>query len=109
MPSNDPQRVVGEYFRRMAAGESIADMWTEGVVVRGLGMRLDGRQAVNQFYADASASRPRPTVLAMAAHGPTVFAEISIELVGGSTLHVVDRFVVEGDRISELTYFVADD
>ncbi len=45
----------------------------------------------------------------MAAHGPTVFAEISIELVGGSTLHVVDRFVVEGDRISELTYFVADD
>jgi hypothetical protein len=35
-------------------------------------------------------------------------AEIEISLATGEVLHVVDLFVVEGDRIRSLTYFVAD-
>ena len=39
--------------------------------------------------------------------GSRVAAEIYIDLPNGSTIHAVDLFRIEGDRIRSLTYFLA--
>jgi hypothetical protein len=104
-----PIAVALEYFQRMQAGKPVADLFTENGELRGLGARVIGRAAIDEFYSrsqrDAS---PRPEVLTIVADGTRVLAEVHIHLASGERMHVVDGFEVDDDHISSLTYFIAD-
>ena len=107
----DPSDVVREYFGRVEAGrEDVADLFTEDAQLVGLGMIVNGRPAVGDFYADIIASAgPSPEVVEpLLAEGNRVAAEIIVSVEGVPVSHVIDLFEFEGDRIRRLTYFVAD-
>ena len=104
-----PMTVALEYFRRLQAGEPVADLFTDDGELIGLGARVSGRDAINEFYSrsqrDAS---PRPEILTIVADGNRVLAEAHIHLASGARMHVVDGFEIKGERIRSLTYFIAD-
>ncbi len=106
-----PAGVVERYFECMRNGDlAVVDVFTEDARLIGLGTVVEGREAIREFYAasiDAARPSPRP-VGPLLVEGGRVAAEIEISLATGEVLHVVDLFVVEGDRIRSLTYFVAD-
>lgn len=93
----------------MQAGEPVADLFTDNGELIGLGARVRGRDAINEFYTrsqrDAS---PRPEVLAIVADGTRVLAEAHIHLASGARMHVVDGFEIDGEHIRSLTYFIAE-
>lgn len=106
-----PAAVVGEYFARMqAGGAGVADLFHADARLVGLGTVVEGRPAIDEFYARAVAEgRPAPRLLApLLAGDGRVAAEIAIGLADGSELHVCDLFEVVAGRIRTLTYFLAD-
>ena len=102
--------VAREYFARMQAGDpSVVELFTEDAELIGLGTRVVGLAAVGEFYEGTMRDAgPVPEVLAFAADGDVVFAEIMIAVAGTEPIHVVDRFEVDAGRIRSLTYFLAD-
>jgi hypothetical protein len=64
-----------------------------------------------QTHTDAiEAGGPQPRLAGpLMSDGRRVAAEIFIDLSDGSTLHVVDMFLVENGRIQVLNYFTADE
>ncbi len=105
----EPKDVASEYFRRMQAGEPVAPLFAEDSELLGLGSRVVGRRAIEDFYARARIDMsPRPEVLTIVADGSRVLAEAYIHLANGERMHVVDGFDVKGDLIRSLTYFTAD-
>ena len=106
-----PAEVVERYFACMrAGGDSVASLFHDDARLVGLGSVVEGRDAIDAFYgASIDASRPQPRLLGpLLVDGSRVAAEIEIALSTGDVLHVVDLFVVDGDRIRSLTYFLAD-
>ncbi|MFM8862233.1 MAG: nuclear transport factor 2 family protein [Acidimicrobiia bacterium] len=106
-----PVEVVERYFECMRNGDlAVVDVFTEDARLVGLGTVVEGREAIRAFYgASIDASRPSPRLVGpLLVEGRRVAAEIEISLASGDVLHVVDLFVVEGDHIRSLTYFVAD-
>ena len=105
----EPRAVALEYFRRMQAGEPVADLFTGDGELIGLGARVVGRDTIGEFYTrsqrDAS---PQPEVLTIVAEGSRVLAEAYIHLASGERMHVVDGFEIDDDHIRSLTYFIAD-
>lgn len=103
--------VVESYFSHMRDGDiAVVDVFHDDARLVGLGTVVEGRDAIREFYASSiDASRPQPRLCGpLLVEGDRVAAEIEIELSTGDVLHVVDLFVVDGDRIRSLTYFVAD-
>jgi uncharacterized protein (TIGR02246 family) len=106
---SDPEAVAREYFRRMQAGEPVAELFAEDGELIGLGTRVVGRDAIRAFYAQArSDAAPRPEPLTVVGHGNRVLAEAYIHLSTGVRMHVVDGFEVRDGLIRSLTYFTAD-
>lgn len=108
---NDPVPVVERYFACMEAGDpAVADVFHDDARLIGLGTVVAGRPAIDEFYAASiTASRPSPRTLGpWLVAGDRVAVELEIGLAGASALHVVDLFVVDGDRIRSLTYFLSD-
>lgn len=103
--------VVERYFACMREGDlGVVDLFHDDARLIGLGAVVSGRDAIREFYgASIDASSPQPRQCGpLLATGDRVAAEIEISLSTGDVLHVVDLFVVDGDRIRSLTYFVAD-
>src|SRR4051812_42386769 len=104
-----PIEVALEYFGRMQAGDPVADLFVDDGELVGLGSRVSGRDAIDEFYTrsrtDAS---PRPEVLTIVADGTRVLAEAYINLASGERMHVVDGFEILGEQIRSITYFIAD-
>lgn len=106
-----PTEVVERYFACMReGGAAVADLFHDDARLVGLGTVVEGRDAIDTFYGESiDASRPQPRLLGpMLVDGRRVAAEIAIDLSSGDTLHVVDLFEVDDDRIRSLTYFLAD-
>ena len=95
----------------MRAGDrGVIDCFHDDARLIGLGMVVEGRDAIAAFYGmsiDASSPSPRQCA-PLLVEGDRVGAEIEITMSNGSVLHVMDLFVVDGDRIRSLTYFLAD-
>ncbi len=109
--ASGPAAVVEAYFACMRAGdEGVADLFHDDARLVGLGTVVAGRDAIRSFYAESiRRAGPAPRLVApFLVEGPRVGAEILIDLNDGSTLHVLDLFVVEDGLIRSLTYFVAD-
>ncbi len=110
--AEDPTSVVSEYFSRMQAHDvRVLELFHDDATLIGLGFRKTGRAEIDEFYTSViSSARPAPRAAGpLLSGGSRVAAEIYIDLTDGSTLHVVDVFVVEEGRIRSLTYFLADD
>jgi hypothetical protein len=103
--------VVEAYFTRMRAGDvRVAELFHDDAQLVGLGTVVSGRAAIATFYEQAirnASPAPRPVGPLLVGDG-RVAAELYIDLADGTTMHVVDVFVVDDDRIRSLTYFVAD-
>lgn len=109
---DDPADVVAEYFERMRHGDAtVADLFTEDAELVGLGAITRGGSKIREFYADSiRRAGPVPELCGpVLVQGERVAAEIRIRLSGGTSIHVMDLFVVEDGRITSLTYFVADE
>jgi hypothetical protein len=89
---------------------AVADLFHDDARLVGLGTVVEGRPAIDEFYdASISAARPQPRVIGeWLVSGSRVAVELEIGLDGAPTIHVMDLFDVDGDRIRSLTYFVAD-
>ncbi len=108
---NDPVQVVQRYFACMEAGDpAVAEIFHDDARLIGLGTVVAGRPAIDEFYAASIASaRPMPRSLGAWLVGDNrVAVELEIALDGAPPLHVVDLFVVDGERIRSLTYFLSD-
>ena len=96
----------------MRAGDTgVADLFREDGFLLGLGMRTQGREAIRAFYTKSIATggpQPRPAG-PLLGDANRVAAEIFIDLADGTTMHVVDLFVVKDGLIQSLNYFVADE
>lgn len=106
-----PTDVVQSYFDRIRGRDpSVADLFHEEATLIGLGGIKQGRETIREFYAGAiENAAPTPALVGdLLASGNRVAAEINIALSTGSTLHVMDLFVVEKGLIRSLSYFVAD-
>ena len=107
-----PSQTVQSYFERIRARDSgVADLFHEDGSLIGLGRLTSGRESIRTVYAESIANAsPTPVLIGdLLSCGNRVAAEIRIALADGSSLHVVDMFVVESGLISSLTYFVADE
>ena len=105
------ESIVRRYFDRIRArSPDVADLFHEDATLVGLGDRKSGRDAIREFYAGVIENAgPTPTIIGeLLVSQDRVAAEIEIALADGSTVHVVDLFVVEDELIRSLTYFVAD-
>lgn len=103
--------VVRSYFDRMRGRDmGVVDLFHEDASLVGLGGVRAGKPAIREFYEGSiQRASPSPTLVGeLLVSGPRVAAEINISLANGSSLHVVDLFVVEDGLIRSLTYFVAD-
>jgi len=110
--SGDPATVVAEYFTRMRRGDaSVADLFSDEAELIGLGRITRGRQDIRAFYADSiGRASPVPELGGpVLVDGNRVAAEIRIGFADGTSLHVMDLFVVDDGLITSLTYFVADE
>ncbi len=105
-----PEDVVRAYFQRMLDRDpSIVELFADDAVLLGLGDRVEGRPAIDEFYAYAQTdAAAKPTVVTLCSVGGRVLAEIDIEVAGGGRVHVVDAFDVEDGKITSVTYFLAD-
>jgi hypothetical protein len=113
MTLNDatPLAIVTRYFAAIHAGdERVAEIFHEDAELVGLGTVVRGRRAIHSFYAASiAAARPSPKLLGPClVAGNRVAAEIEIALVDAPSMHVMDLFEIDGERIRRLTYFVAD-
>lgn len=109
--TRSPDEIVRTYFSRVrAGGEGVADLFAADAELRGLGRRVSGQAAIREFYASAiEGGGPNPgEPVSLVVEGERVFAEIEIRLRDGSTIHAVDLFRIDGDRIQSLTYYLAD-
>jgi hypothetical protein len=100
------------YFERIRARDAgVADLFHESGELIGLGQVTSGRENIRAFYAKSIAqASPTPELIGdLLSSGNRVAAEIRIALADGSSLHVVDLFVVESGLIRSLTYFLADE
>lgn len=99
------------YFEKIRARDpGVADLFHETGELLGLGQVTTGRDAIRDFYEDSIArASPTPELIGdLLAFGSRVAAEIQITLADGTSMHVVDLFIVEDGLIRSLTYFVAD-
>ena len=106
-----PSETVLAYFDRIRSRDpGVADLFHESGELVGLGGVTSGREAIRAFYAESIANAsPTPELVGeLLASGARVAAEIRIALADGTSMHVVDLFVVEEGLIRSLTYFVAD-
>lgn len=107
-----PLEVVERYFGCMQAGDlGVADLFHDDARLFGMGAIVEGRPAIDEFYAASiAASGPQPRLVgAPLVEGDRVAAEIAIDFNNGlAPMHVLDLFVVEQGRIRSLTYFVSD-
>lgn len=109
MPSS--REVVEAYFALVKAGDpAVADIFTDDAQLVGLGTVTRGRPAIREFYAESIIhGRPQPELVGdLMIDGSRVAAEIEIGLGEQLSLHVVDLFQIDGDKIASLTYFVCD-
>ncbi len=109
--SSTAETIVRRYFDRIRQrSPDVADLFHEDATLVGLGDRKSGRQAIREFYAGVIENAgPTPTVVGeLLSSQDRVAAEIEIALSDGSTVHVVDLFVVDDGLIRSLTYFVAE-
>jgi hypothetical protein len=107
----DPAAVIAEYFARVRARDPrLTELFHDHSRLIGLGTVTEGRIAIDAFYADvAKNAAPVPRLVGpLMVDGPRVAAEIFIDLANGTTIHVIDLFVVDDGRITSLTYFLAD-
>ncbi len=103
--------VVRSYFHRVRNGDRrVVELFNENATIQGLGMRLEGRDRIRDFYEGIlESARPQPTpVGGLLADGDRVMAEIEITLGDGGTVRAVDVFEIDGGEIRSLTYFTAD-
>lgn len=108
----DAADVVHAYFAGIRARDTeISRLFHSDAVLNGLGMRTHGQDAIRRFYDHAiAAGGPQPRLVgSLLRDGSRIAAEISIDLVNGETLHVIDLFVVEQGLIRSLTYFLANE
>jgi hypothetical protein len=107
--SPDPAAVVSEYFSRMrAADKSVVELFHDDATLVGLGTTRTGKAAIREFYQgviDRAGPTPR-SAGPLLVNGPRVAAEVYIDLSDDVSVHAVDIFVVEKDRIRSLTYFL---
>ncbi len=106
-----PSDTVLAYFERIRSRDpGVADLFHASGELIGLGGVTSGREAIRAFYAESIANAsPTPELVGgLLASGARVAAEIRIALADGTSVHVVDLFVVEAGLIRSLTYFVAD-
>ena len=106
----DPSAVVNEYFSRMRGRDlGVVDLFHDDASLHGLGPEKSGRAAIQEFYREViERAGPSPrSAGSLLVEGSRVAAEIYIDLPNGSTIHAVDLFRIEGDRIRSLTYFLA--
>ena len=109
--STSAESIVRRYFDRIRQrSPDVAELFHEDATLVGLGDRKHGRGAIREFYAGVIENAgPTPTVIGdLLVSKDRVAAEIEIALSDGSTVHVVDLFVVEDELIRSLTYFVAE-
>jgi len=109
--SEEVAQVVRTYFRRMLARDAtVADLFHDDASLIGLGGVKTGKAQIREFYEGTiSAASPAPSLVGeLLVSGSRVAAEIRIALADGSSVHVVDLFVVEDGRIRSLTYFVSE-
>ena len=103
--------IVRAYFTRMVGRDpGVAELFHEDGRLIGLGRVVSGKGAIREFYKGAiEGASPTPALVGdLLVSGSRVAAEINIALATGSSMHVVDLFVVENGLIRSLTYFVAD-
>ena len=109
--SSTSREVVERYFAAMRASDpAVAEVFHDDAQLVGLDTVIDGRPAIDAFYA-ASIANARPTPRELGpwlAEGNRVAVELSIGLDGAPAMHVMDLFEVDGEKIRRLTYFVAD-
>jgi len=108
---DDPRNIAREYFHRVGTGsDTIADLFTDDAELVGLGMTVRGVQAIRDFYAGVVANAgPSPEIVGpLLAEGSRVAAEILVRVEGAAPVPVVDMFETDGERITRLTYYVAD-
>ncbi|MCP4006120.1 MAG: nuclear transport factor 2 family protein [bacterium] len=107
-----PEQVAEAYFSRMREQDiGVVELFHEDAVLLGLGMRVSGHEAIRKFYSTAiKGGGPSPRMAGpLVSDGQRVFAEVFIDLSIGSTVHAVDVFHIEDDRIRMLNYFISDE
>ena len=103
--------IVEKYFACMRAGDAaVAELFHDDAQLIGLGTVVEGRPAIDAFYAASiAAARPEPRALGpWLIAGDRVAVELAIGLADAPTMHVMDLFVIDHGRIRSLTYFVAE-
>lgn len=108
--SADPTAIVDAYFARMRARDpAVVDLFHDDARLVGLGSTKQGRPAILEFYRGViEGASPTPRLVgSLLTAGSRVAAEIQIELANGATIHALDLFELDGDRIRSLTYFLA--
>ena len=106
-----PESIAREYFSRVRRGDlSVVDLFHDDAELLGLGARTRGKDSIREFYAKSIAEGgPQPSEpVTLLADATKALAEVTIELRDGSTIHAIDLFKIEEDRIRELTYFIAE-
>jgi hypothetical protein len=109
--SDRPEEIVQRYFERIRARDpEVAELFHDDAKLVGLGTITEGKPAIREFYERSiRGASPTPSLVdSLLVAGPRVGAEIQIALANGTSLHVLDLFVVEGGLIKSLTYFVAE-
>ena len=88
----------------------VVDLFHDDASLVGLGGVRSGKAAMREFYEGSiQRAAPSPTLIGeLLGSGPRVAAEVEISLMGGSSVHAVDVFLVEAGLIRSLTYFIAD-
>ncbi len=108
--SSDPAAIAKAYFSRIRARDlGVVDLFHEDARLVGLGDEKAGHDAIREFYGGViERAGPTPSLVGdLLVAGNRVAAEILIELKDGSTIHAVDLFEIDGDRIRSLSYFIA--
>lgn len=111
MSDRSAEETVRAYFDRVRGRDpDVAELFHEDGSLIGLGRVTSGRAAIRAFYEESIRNAsPQPALIGdLLVSDTRVAGEIRIALADGSTMHVVDLFVVEQGMIRSLTYFVAD-
>jgi hypothetical protein len=106
-----PVDVVMQYFEHMVSGDrKVAELFHDDARLVGLGAIVEGRPAIDEFYAASIAdARPSPRIIGdWLVAGSRVAVELEIGLDGAPSIHVMDLFDVVDGRIRSLTYFLSD-
>ena len=99
---HEPKQIIEPYFSCMPEGDlAVIDLFDERAELRGLGMLVNGRADIEDFYRGVIAgARPSPIPLGpLLCRDARVIAESGTGHVNGVRVYAIDVVVVAGGRL----------